>query len=180
MALPRQMNGAAPRKGSFRTPVWSCCCSDDMPAPAAVSFAKQCRCVGKTHSFLQQPPASAAKAQAPGTRSFTVSGPRQQEIARFLTHPRKPAILAMSRPDAKKNITTLVKAFGQNPMLRQISNLVLVMVRCSLPLGPCPLPERFWLLHMCTMCSSGVQPKPQSTGCGRPMRPPPFRTQLCL
>jgi sucrose-phosphate synthase len=35
----------------------------------------------------------------------------------------------MSRPDAKKNITTLVKAFGQNPMLRELSNLVLVMVR---------------------------------------------------
>lgn len=53
-----------------------------------------------------------------------------QEISRFLRHPRKPAILAMSRPDAKKNITTLVKAFGQNPMLRELSNLVLVMVRC--------------------------------------------------
>ena len=31
-----------------------------------------------------------------------------QEIARFLRNPLKPAILAMSRPDAKKNITTLV------------------------------------------------------------------------
>lgn len=54
--------------------------------------------------------------------------PTLQEISRFLRHPRKPAILAMSRPDAKKNITTLVKAFGQNPMLRELSNLVLVMV----------------------------------------------------
>ena len=56
-----------------------------------------------------------------------------QDISRFLRHPRKPAILAMSRPDAKKNITTLVKAFGQNPMLRELSNLVLVMV-CLLSL----------------------------------------------
>jgi hypothetical protein len=36
-------------------------------------------------------------------------------------------ILAMSRPDAKKNITTLVKAYGKNKALREIANLVLVM-----------------------------------------------------
>jgi len=35
----------------------------------------------------------------------------------------------MSRPDAKKNITTLVKAFGENQMLRELANLVLIMVR---------------------------------------------------
>ena len=52
-----------------------------------------------------------------------------QEIARFLRNPRKPVILAMSRPDAKKNITTLVKAFGENPTLRELANLVLIMVR---------------------------------------------------
>lgn len=33
----------------------------------------------------------------------------------------------MSRPDAKKNITTLVKAYGKNKVLREIANLVLVM-----------------------------------------------------
>lgn len=33
----------------------------------------------------------------------------------------------MSRPDAKKNITTLVKAYGKNKALREIANLVLVM-----------------------------------------------------
>ena len=51
-----------------------------------------------------------------------------QEIFRFLKNPRKPAILAMSRPDAKKNITTLVKAFGEDPTLRELANLVLIMV----------------------------------------------------
>ena len=51
-----------------------------------------------------------------------------QEIARFLRNPRKPVILAMSRPDAKKNITTLVKAFGENSTLRELANLVLIMV----------------------------------------------------
>ena len=35
----------------------------------------------------------------------------------------------MSRPDAKKNITTLVNAFGKHPMLRELANLVLIMVR---------------------------------------------------
>ncbi|KIY93356.1 sucrose-phosphate synthase [Monoraphidium neglectum] len=53
--------------------------------------------------------------------------PIWQEIFRFLRNPRKPVILAMSRPDAKKNITTLVRAYGENRALRDIANLVLVM-----------------------------------------------------
>ena len=57
-----------------------------------------------------------------------------QEIFRFLKNPRKPAILAMSRPDAKKNITTLVKAFGEDPTLRELANLVLIMVSIT-PVG---------------------------------------------
>jgi hypothetical protein len=48
-------------------------------------------------------------------------------IFKFLRNPRKPVILAMSRPDAKKNITTLVKAYGKNKALRDIANLVLIM-----------------------------------------------------
>ena len=51
-----------------------------------------------------------------------------QEIFRFLRNTRKPVILAMSRPDAKKNLTTLIKAFGENNTLRSIANLVLIMV----------------------------------------------------
>jgi len=54
--------------------------------------------------------------------------PIWQDIARFLRNPLKPAILAMSRPDSKKNITTLVKAFGEHSMLRELANLVLIMV----------------------------------------------------
>lgn len=59
--------------------------------------------------------------------------PIWQEIFRFLRNPRKPVILAMSRPDAKKNITTLVKAYGSHKGLREIANLVLIMVgtRCG-------------------------------------------------
>jgi len=33
----------------------------------------------------------------------------------------------MSRPDSKKNIATLVKAFGEHSMLRELANLVLIM-----------------------------------------------------
>jgi sucrose-phosphate synthase len=50
-----------------------------------------------------------------------------QSINKFLTNPGKPVVLAMSRPDAKKNIATLVKAFGENKMLRELANLVLIM-----------------------------------------------------
>ncbi|KAM3334820.1 hypothetical protein ACQJBY_029317 [Aegilops geniculata] len=49
------------------------------------------------------------------------------EVMRFLTNPHKPMILALSRPDPKKNITTLVKAFGECRPLRELANLVLIM-----------------------------------------------------
>ena len=48
------------------------------------------------------------------------------EIARFLRHPRKPAILALSRADERKNIATLVRAYGENRQLRDAANLVIV------------------------------------------------------
>ncbi|WOK92627.1 hypothetical protein Cni_G01318 [Canna indica] len=49
------------------------------------------------------------------------------EIMRFFTNPRKPMILALSRPDPKKNISTLVKAFGECRPLRELANLTLIM-----------------------------------------------------
>ncbi|KAJ6922051.1 sucrose-phosphate synthase 1 [Populus alba x Populus x berolinensis] len=49
------------------------------------------------------------------------------EIMRFFTNPRKPMILALARPDPKKNITTLVKAFGECRELRELANLTLIM-----------------------------------------------------
>ncbi|KAJ3698356.1 hypothetical protein LUZ61_002061 [Rhynchospora tenuis] len=50
-----------------------------------------------------------------------------EEIMRFLTNPRKPMILALARPDPKKNIATLVEAFGECRLLRELANLVLIM-----------------------------------------------------
>lgn len=43
---------------------------------------------------------------------------------RFFTNPRKPMILALSRADPKKNLATLVKAFGECRPLRELANLV--------------------------------------------------------
>ncbi|KAK7300157.1 hypothetical protein RJT34_10993 [Clitoria ternatea] len=49
------------------------------------------------------------------------------EVMRFFTNPHKPMILALSRPDPKKNITTLLKAFGECRPLRKLANLTLIM-----------------------------------------------------
>ncbi|XP_010420869.1 PREDICTED: sucrose-phosphate synthase 1 [Camelina sativa] len=49
------------------------------------------------------------------------------EIMRFFSNSRKPMILALARPDPKKNITTLVKAFGECRPLRELANLALIM-----------------------------------------------------
>ncbi len=49
-----------------------------------------------------------------------------QELDRFLQKTNKPMILALSRPDERKNITTLVEAFGESEELRQMANLVVI------------------------------------------------------
>lgn len=46
------------------------------------------------------------------------------QIMRFFSNPRKPMILALARPDPKKNLVTLVKAFGECRPLRELANLV--------------------------------------------------------
>jgi sucrose-phosphate synthase len=49
-----------------------------------------------------------------------------KQLKRFLSHPDKPIILALSRPDPRKNITTLVEAYGESPQLQKLANLVVV------------------------------------------------------
>ena len=49
-----------------------------------------------------------------------------QELCRFLNDPKKPIILALSRPDQRKNIVTLVEAFGESEALQQQANLVII------------------------------------------------------
>ena len=48
------------------------------------------------------------------------------EIARFLREPEKPIILAISRPDARKNISALITAYGEEQSLQDAANLVIV------------------------------------------------------
>lgn len=49
-----------------------------------------------------------------------------RDIRRFLREPHKPMILALSRPDERKNIGTLVDAYGESEDLQNQANLVLV------------------------------------------------------
>jgi len=48
------------------------------------------------------------------------------QLPRFLNEPDKPLILALSRPDERKNILTLIEAFGESPQLQQVANLLIV------------------------------------------------------
>ena len=48
------------------------------------------------------------------------------EISRHLKTPQKPVILALSRPDQRKNITSLVEAFGRSDHLQQLANLMII------------------------------------------------------
>lgn len=61
----------------------------------------------------------------PPRRSDT-SPPIKAALARFLHDPDKPMILAMSRPDERKNIPTLLRAYAENTQLRELANFVLV------------------------------------------------------
>ena len=49
-----------------------------------------------------------------------------RQICRFLEDPDKPMILALSRPDPRKNIPALVTAYGSYPRLQEMANLVIV------------------------------------------------------
>lgn len=48
------------------------------------------------------------------------------QVDRFLTEPEKPLILTLSRPDERKNILTLLEAYGESPALQQAANLLIV------------------------------------------------------
>ena len=52
--------------------------------------------------------------------------PLFKEMVKGLVDPDKPIILALSRPDRRKNITALVEAYGQSNKLQALANLVIV------------------------------------------------------
>ena len=47
-------------------------------------------------------------------------------IRSFLHEPEKPAILAIARADHRKNLVSLVKAYGENEKLQEMANLVII------------------------------------------------------
>jgi sucrose-phosphate synthase len=49
------------------------------------------------------------------------------DIDRFLAEPKKPLILALQRPDERKNLATLIRAYAEHDELRKRANLALVI-----------------------------------------------------
>lgn len=49
-----------------------------------------------------------------------------ESLQHFLREPDKPLILALSRPDERKNISTLVEAYGESKDLQQAANLLVI------------------------------------------------------
>lgn len=70
----------------------------------------------------------------PGTNVQQFTPPRGDEqhtelyetLTRSLTEPDKPLILALSRPDHRKNIVGLMTAFGESKELQQLANLLII------------------------------------------------------
>ncbi|GAA5224693.1 HAD-IIB family hydrolase [Membranihabitans marinus] len=48
-----------------------------------------------------------------------------QSIEKFLVQPSKPTILALARPDRKKNLHTLIDTYGRDKEMQSLSNLVI-------------------------------------------------------
>ncbi|HSG47289.1 MAG TPA: PfkB family carbohydrate kinase, partial [Longimicrobiales bacterium] len=52
--------------------------------------------------------------------------PVGQALRRFLREPDRPMILALARPDPRKNFQRLIEAYGETPELQDAANLVLI------------------------------------------------------
>jgi sucrose-phosphate synthase len=53
--------------------------------------------------------------------------PIYKALQPFLQDPDKPAIVAISRPEIRKNVSNLIKAYGTDPELRKLANLILIL-----------------------------------------------------
>jgi sucrose-phosphate synthase len=51
----------------------------------------------------------------------------ERHLRPFLTDMSKPTIMAMARPDERKNLPKLIEVYGQSKRLQELANLVLVM-----------------------------------------------------
>ncbi|MEN8213395.1 MAG: HAD family hydrolase, partial [Pseudomonadota bacterium] len=70
------------------------------------------------------PPGTDLKQFYPPAESEKIEFSRQ--LLPFLREPHKPLILALSRPDERKNIHTLLEAFGESAELQQRANLLII------------------------------------------------------
>ena len=71
-------------------------------------------------------------------------------INAFLDEPSKPMILAMARPDERKNLEMLVKTYGESPQLQREANLVLIM-GCRDDIRSLPPGQRTVLTNILTL-----------------------------
>jgi sucrose-phosphate synthase len=62
----------------------------------------------------------------PGFWDTFENSPTKALLKPFLQNLRKPVILALSRPDTRKNIGALLAAYAQSPQLRELANLVII------------------------------------------------------
>jgi sucrose-phosphate synthase len=72
------------------------------------------------------PPGVALKRFHPPAPDWSAENMRTM-LSRFLKDPDKPLILALSRPAIRKNVGSLVKAYGEDPKLQSLANLMLVL-----------------------------------------------------
>jgi sucrose-phosphate synthase len=77
--------------------------------------------------MLVIPPGVDLNRFSPPERGDQRQPPIQRDVHRFLHDPSKPIILSLSRPDPRKNIPTLLRAYGRNDRLREAANLMLVI-----------------------------------------------------
>jgi sucrose-phosphate synthase len=59
-------------------------------------------------------------------RGDELESPLFQQLTCHLKEPHKPIILALSRPDPRKNIQALIEAFGQSAELQELANLLII------------------------------------------------------
>ena len=72
------------------------------------------------------PPGIDTSRFSPPTRKKDLLNQASSIVNRFLHEPEKPMILTICRPDARKNLHRLINAYGQDPELQELSNLVIV------------------------------------------------------
>ena len=72
------------------------------------------------------PPGVSLERFYPKNKTELQDAPIKKQLNRFLGEPDKPMILALSRPDERKNINALVRAYGEHKSLQEKANLVII------------------------------------------------------